>query len=98
MYIVIYTTYLSLHTYKLVYVCLHCICKCFAFFFCRPVGIYFWSVIKICKRDISRFLLFFAIVLFIFMGSFYLALRAGVVVTSDGRVLKDMSRNPLDTL
>ena len=55
-------------------------------------------MIKIFKRDISRFLFFFAIVLFTFTGSFYLALRAGVVVTSDGEIIKDMSRNPLSTL
>ena len=64
----------------------------------RFTGVYLYALVEILKKDISRFLVFFVLVLFVFVGSFYLALRSGILIEDNGNVKPDQTLHPLDTL
>ena len=64
----------------------------------RFTGVYLFGLVEILKKDISRFLVFFVLVLYVFVGSFYLALRSGIVIEDNGNVRPDQRLHPLDTL
>ena len=66
--------------------------------FYRFTGVYLFGLVEILKKDISRFLVFFVLVLYVFVGSFYLALRSGIVIEDNGNVRPDQRLHPLDTL
>ena len=54
---------------------------------------------KIIIQDMLKFSVVFFIALYIFVGSFYLALRAGVIVyTSTGAIVSDLEAFSLQTL
>ena len=52
----------------------------------------------ILNKDIIKWTLIFFVVLHIFVGSFYLALRAGVVISADGQIRSDLQLFQLQTL
>ena len=64
----------------------------------RFTGIYLYALVEILKKDISRFLVFFMLVLFVFVGSFYLALRSGILIEDNGNIRPDQTLHSLDTL
>ena len=55
-------------------------------------------LLMILYKDMLKFTLIFLVVLHIFVGTFYLALRASVVVSADGEVSSDLQLFPLQTL
>ena len=68
--------------------------------FCRTTGVYARILLKIIVSDILKFTVIFFIVLYIFIGSFYLALRAGVssIDMSTGDISSDIEVFSLETL
>ena len=67
--------------------------------FCRTTGVYVRVILKIIVSDLLKFIVIFVVVLYIFVGSFYLSLRAGVTVNmSNGVTTSDLERFRLDTL
>ena len=66
---------------------------------CRTTGVYVRILLKIIVSDMLKFTVIFIVVLYIFVGSFYLALRAGVVVNlSTGAITSDLEVFRLQTL
>ena len=55
-------------------------------------------LLKILASDMIKFILIFFVVLYIFVGTFYLALRAGVVISADGQIRSDLQLFQLQTL
>ena len=78
------------YTVQAVY-CMYCS------FSCRKLGVYVTILKGIVVKDIIKFTVLFLVVLYIFVGSFYLALRAGVRVES-GNIISDVERFSLQTL
>ena len=78
------------YTVQAVY-CMYCS------FSCRKLGVYVTILKGIVVKDIIKFTVLFLVVLYIFVGSFYLALRAGVRVES-GNIKSDVERFSLQTL
>ena len=67
--------------------------------FCRPTVVYVRVLIRIIKSDMLKFTGIFLIALYIFVGSFYLALRSGVTVNvSNGVITSDLEAFRLETL
>ena len=65
----------------------------------RTTGVYLLIVRRIIVKDMLKFAIIFLITLYIFVGSFYLALRAGVTVNmSTGDIASDVERFSLQTL
>ena len=66
---------------------------------CRTTGVYMRILLRIIVSDLLKFLVIFIVALYIFVGSFYLALRAGVSVnTSTGAITSDLQVFQLQTL
>ena len=66
---------------------------------CRSVSIYVRALKGIIVQDLFNFSAIFLVVLYIFVGSFYLALRAGVYVdVSTGAITSDVEQFSLQTL
>ena len=67
---------------------------------CRITGVYTRIILRILVSDMLKFTVIFMVVLYIFVGSFYLALRAGVkgIDTSTGDITSDMEVFRLQTL
>ena len=66
---------------------------------CRRLGVYVEIIKGMVVRDMLKFSVLFIIGLYIFVGSFYLALRAGVVVNvSTGAITSDLEMFTLQTL
>ena len=66
---------------------------------CRTTGVYVRILLRIIVSDMIKFTVIFTVVLYIFVGSFYLALRAGVVVNvSTGAITSDLELFSLQTL
>ena len=66
---------------------------------CRTTGVYVRVLLRIIVSDMLKFTLIFLVVLYIFVGSFYLALRAGVTVNmSNGVITSDLELFRLETL
>ena len=60
---------------------------------------YMRILVHIIVSDLLKFTVIFTVALYIFVGSFYLALRAGVtVITSTGDIRSDLELFRLDTL
>ena len=60
---------------------------------------YMRILIQIILSDLIKFMVIFTVALYIFVGSFYLALRAGVtVITSTGEIVSDLELFRLETL
>ena len=56
-------------------------------------------LVHIIVSDLLKFTVIFTVALYIFVGSFYLALRAGVtVITSTGEIVSDLELFRLETL
>ena len=68
--------------------------------FRRTTGVYARILLKIVVSDILKFTVIFVIILYIFVGSFYLALRAGVssIDMSTGDIMSDIEVFSLETL
>lgn len=66
--------------------------------FCRLTGVYVRILLNILASDMLKFMVMFLVVLYIFVGTFYLALRAGVVVSADGQIKSDLQLFQLQTL
>ena len=66
---------------------------------CRTTGVYLMIIRRIFVQDMLKFSVIFVIALHIFVGSFYLALRAGVTVNmSTGAITSDLEVFRLQTL
>ena len=66
---------------------------------CRTTGVYLIIIRRILVQDMVKFSVIFVIALHIFVGSFYLALRAGVTVNmSTGAITSDLEVFRLQTL
>lgn len=66
---------------------------------CRTTGVYLMIIRRIIVEDMIKFTVIFIIALYIFVGSFYLALRAGVIVNmSTGDITSDLEVFRLQTL
>ena len=68
--------------------------------FCRTTGVYVRILLRIIVSDMVKFTVIFVIFLYIFVGSFYLALRAGVssIDMSTGDIMSDIEVFSLETL
>ena len=77
-----------------------CICNVYHHTFCRSTGVYARILLKIIVSDILKFTVIFVIILYIFVGSFYLALRSGVngINMSTGGITSDVEVFRLQTL
>ena len=79
--------------YKYKYMTLYCP------FLCRQLGVYVRTLKEIVVKDMLKFTVLFIVALYIFVGSFYLALRAGVMVNmSTGAITSDVEVFRLQTL
>ena len=66
---------------------------------CRTTGVYVRILLRIIVSDMLKFSVLFIVALYIFVGSFYLALRAGVSVNmSTGAITSDLEVFQLQTL
>ena len=66
---------------------------------CRIMGLYMKIIIGIVLKDIIKFTAIFLVGLYVFVGSFYLALRSGVTVQmSNGAIMSDLEKFELQTL
>ena len=66
---------------------------------CRTTGVYVRILLRIIVSDMLKFSVLFIVALYIFVGSFYLALRAGVSVNmSTGAITSDLQVFELQTL
>ena len=67
---------------------------------CRQLGVYVTILKGIVVKDILKFTVLFLVVLYIFVGSLYLALRAGIrdVDMSTGTITSDLEVFGLQTL
>ena len=66
---------------------------------CRTMGVYVEIIIGIVMEDIIKFTAIFFVALYVFVGSFYLALRSGVTVQmSTGAITSDLEKFQLQTL
>ena len=66
---------------------------------CRKLGVYVRILKGIVMEDILKFTVIFIVSLYIFVGSFYLALRAAVMVNmSTGAITSDLEVFELQTL
>ena len=66
---------------------------------CRTTGVYVRILLRIIVSEMIKFTVIITVVLYIFVGSFYLALRAGVVVNvSTGAITSDLELFSLQTL
>ena len=66
---------------------------------CRKLGVYVRILKGIVMEDILKFSVIFIVALYIFVGSFYLALRAAVMVNmSTGAITSDLEVFELQTL
>ena len=66
---------------------------------CRTTGVYVRILLRIIVSDMLKFSVIFIVALHIFVGSFYLALRAGVSVNmSTGAITSDLEVFRLETL
>lgn len=65
---------------------------------CRITGVYVRILLMILYKDMIKFTLIFFVLLYIFVGTFYLALRAGVDISANGHVTSDLQLFPLQTL
>ena len=61
-------------------------------------SLHIYALWEILRKDICRFLVFFIVVLYVFVGSFYLALRSGIRIEDNGNIRPDQVIHPLDTL
>jgi hypothetical protein len=64
----------------------------------KITGVYVRILLKIVKSDIVKFTILYIVFLFFFVGAFYFALRAGVTILSDGRLVSDVNLFSLETL
>ena len=65
----------------------------------RTTGVYVKILLEIIASDVLKFTVIFVVCLYIFVGSFYLALRAGVTVNmSTGDITSDLEVFSLQTL
>ena len=69
-------------------------------FFCRKLGLYVTIIKGMVVIDLLKFTVLFIVGLYIFVGSFYLALRAGIqdVDMSTGAIRSDLEVFGLQTL
>ena len=69
-------------------------------FFCRRLGLYVTIIKRMVVIDLLKFTVLFIVGLYIFVGSFYLALRAGIqdVDMSTGAIRSDLEVFGLQTL
>ena len=66
---------------------------------CRTTGVYVRIILRIIVSDMLKFTVIFFAALYIFVASFYLALRAGVTVNmSTGDITSDLEVFSLQTL
>ena len=61
-------------------------------------GIYIRILLKILKSDMLKFGILYCVFLFIFVGSFYFGLRAGVTIKEEGELVTDANLFSLETL
>ena len=68
--------------------------------FHRTTGVYARILLKIVVSDMVKFSVIFVIILYIFVGSFYLSLKAGVsaINMSTGVIISDLDVFELQTL
>ena len=67
---------------------------------CRTTGVYVRILLRIILSDMVKFTVIFFVALYIFVGSFYLSLRAGVtsIDPSTGVITSDLEVFTLQTL
>ena len=67
---------------------------------CRTTGVYVRIIIEIIVSDMLKFSVIFTIGLYIFVGSFYLALRAGLhsIDMETGAITTDLELFTLQTM
>ena len=66
---------------------------------CRTTGVYVRIIYKIIVSDMLKFSVIFVVALYIFVGTYYLALRAGVTINMDsGDITSDLEVFELQTL
>ena len=80
-----------------------CIVQCMTLYhrsFHRTTGVYARILLKIVVSDMVKFSVIFVIILYIFVGSFYLSLKAGVsaINMSTGVIISDLDVFELQTL
>ena len=67
---------------------------------CRTTGVYMSIIVRIIVSDMLKFAVIFVVALYIFVGSYYLALRAGLrtVDMTTGAIQTDVELFSVKTL
>ena len=50
------------------------------------------------RQDVLKFLIYFVVVLYVYLGFFYCALKFGISIQNNGEIVSDQEQSPLDTL